>query len=324
VTEPAETEREAELCECLANCARLLAIAERDAQTRASEADTIRAKAEQHDRLAVALADAREERNAVLASTSWRLTAPLRILIERLQRWRSHASRATQDGQSFKVMLLPGSEGDAIVQEVVPPSVFPEPSLCGPPRVTLLAERFRIGSLTDDTARAAVLAAAMAHRERAPLRIISRLVQPDPRALDLILARHGIDYDGNPSFDWLTSTGRGSVTGVSGVERMVAGSWVDASLALALVSPDRVAYVVDRVEVPTITGAKSNRRVRDIFAIHDLTLVFTDASVGDDLRRAGLFERRDADAPASVLPAAPSWPDWQRIAALLLDRGPRD
>jgi hypothetical protein len=92
---------------------------------------------------------------------------------------------------------------------------------------------------------------------------------------------------------------------------------------LEFVSADRLIYVVDQVEVPTLIGAKADRRVRDIFGSHNLALVFTDASVRDDLRQAGLFEYRDAGAPASVLPAVPSGPDWQRTAAQLLDVRPR-
>ena len=43
--QPVETDREADLRERLADCARLLAIAERDRQARANEADLLRAKA---------------------------------------------------------------------------------------------------------------------------------------------------------------------------------------------------------------------------------------------------------------------------------------
>ena len=43
--QPVETDREADLCERLADCARLLAIAERDRQAHANEAVLLRAKA---------------------------------------------------------------------------------------------------------------------------------------------------------------------------------------------------------------------------------------------------------------------------------------
>jgi hypothetical protein len=184
-------------------------------------------------------------------------------------------------------------------------------------------ERFRTEALAGGTAHAAVLAAAIAQRQQAPLRIISRLAPPEPSTLDLMLAQRGIDYDGNPSFDWLTAAGRGPVAGITAAERIVVGSWVDARLALELVSADRVVYVVDQAEVPTLIDAKADRHLRDNFGIQSLALVFTDASVRDDLRQAGLFEHRGADAPASVLPSAPSGPDWQRTAALLLEVGPQ-
>lgn len=324
VARPDETGRKADLRTRLANCARRLAIAKRDGQARAKEAAAFRAKAEQRDRLAIALAKARQERDALLTSTSWRLTAPLRALIELLKSLQRHAHRTTGSGQSVSGAVLSDSEGETVARDVVPPSAFPESWPVGPPRVTLLVDRFRTGALADGAMCAALLAAAIAQRQRAPLRIISRRAPPEPSALDLILAQHGIDYDGNPSFDWLTATGRGPVAGISAAERIVVGGWVDARLALELVSADRVVYVVDQVEVPTLIGAKADRRAREIFGIHDLALVLTDASVRDDLRQAGLFEHRDTGAPASVLPAAPSGPDWQRTAAQLLDIGPRD
>lgn len=323
VTRQARTECEADFRTSLANCARLLAIAERDGQARANEAAALRTKAEQYDRLASALSSARQEQDALLASTSWRLTAPLRALIERLRRGQPGARRTMRTGQSVSGMVLPSFGGETFTHEVVPPSAFPEPWPAGPPRTTLLVDRFRTGDLAGGARCATILAAAMAQQQRAPLRVISRLAPPEPTALELILAQYGIDYDGNPSFDWLTDTGRGPVAGITAAERIVVGDWVDAGLALEAVSADRVVYVVDQVEVHALIGAKADRRARNIFGSYSLALVFTDARVRDDLRQSGLFEHRDAGTPSSVLPAVPRGSDWQRTAAQLLDVGPR-
>ena len=67
----------------LSDCLRLLDFAERDGQRRADEAADLRAKADERERLAAQLAAAEAERDALIRSTSWRITAPLRVLTER-------------------------------------------------------------------------------------------------------------------------------------------------------------------------------------------------------------------------------------------------
>jgi len=311
----------ADLRKCLANCTRLLAIAERDCQARADEAAALRAKAEDYDRLAIAMDSVREELDALLASTSWRLTAPLRALIERLRGSRSRAGRTTWKLAAVSGQKSQRSEGPPIASEVEAPKAFPEPWPDGPPRVTVLVKRLRTDAIDAGAASAAVLAAAMAKHQRAPLRIISRLSPPEPQAFDELMAQHGLSYDDNLSCDWLTPTGRGPVIGVTVGERVVVGSWEDATLALELVSADRMVYVIDQAEVPALIGdgTGTDRRLRDMVGARGPALVFTDAGVSDELRRAGLFGERDAGASACLLPSSPLGPDWQRIAAHLLE-----
>jgi hypothetical protein len=159
----------------------------------------------------------------------------------------------------------------------------------------------------------------MAQRQRSPLRIISRLAPPEPRALDDLMAEHGLFYDDNPSFDCLAVTGRGSVIGITAAECIVVGSWEDASVAMQLVSAGRLVYVIDQAEVRVLVSIGTHRRVRDLIGGQGLALVFTDADVRDALLRAGLFGNHNAGASVPVLPTTLSRPEWQRIAARLLE-----
>ena len=83
---------------------------------------------------------------------------------------------------------------------------------------------------------------------------------PEPGALERILARHGLSYDDNPSFDWLTPAGRGAAVGVAANERIVVGSWADALLCRALVSLERVVYVIDQSELASLRRTRNDRR----------------------------------------------------------------
>jgi len=179
-------------------------------------------------------------------------------------------------------------------------------------------DRLSTRSPNSGSAYAAALSVAVAQRQRAALRIISRLASPEPRAFDQLVTEHGLSYDDNPSFDWLTATGRSGVLGVTTTERIVVGSWLNASSALELVSPDRVVYVIDQEDLPNLIGASADRRARELFGLQDWTPVFTQVVVRDAAGRAGLFEHRPEARSALLVPSTPSLADWQQLAARLL------
>ena len=308
--QPVATDHQADLRERLADCARLLAIAERDLQIHAD-------KASQRDQLATALATAREERDALLGSTSWRLTAPVRALIERIRRLESGRRRTVQVKATLGGAALPAPSN------IGTPTVFTDPWHAEPPRTTLLVGRFTTGTEADGVGHAAAMAAALARRQRSPLRIVSRMGPPETGALDRILARYGLSYEDNPSFDWLPPAGRGAAVGVAANERFVVGSWADALLVRALVSLERVVYVIDQSELASLRRTRNDLGVCDLFGRRGPALVLADALVSDALREASLFDRSGAGVTAQVLPTPPSGSDWERIAARLLDTEPR-
>ncbi|MCH5373490.1 MAG: hypothetical protein JJ992_05905 [Planctomycetes bacterium] len=167
-----------------------------------------------------------------------------------------------------------------------------------------------------------MLAATMAQEQRAPLRIISRLAPPEPSALDEILAEHGLSYAHNPSFDYLSTTGRGPVIGMTTAERIVVGGWEDARLALQLVSADRMVYLIDQAEAPVLVRNDDAQRLQDLFHAQRSPFVFADAGVRDALSRAGLFGDGNSGESALVLVTTPRGLDWQRIAGELLEGTP--
>jgi hypothetical protein len=207
---------------------------------------------------------------------------------------------------------------------IATPTVFTDPWQAEPPRTTLLVGRFTADTKAAGIGHAAAMAAVLARRQRSPLRIISRMGRPETGALDRILARHGLSYDDNPSFDWLTPPGRGAAVGVAANERFVVGSWVDALFVRALVPLERVIYVIDQSELASLRRSRIDRGVGDLFARRGPALVLTDALVRDALRQASLFDRSGGGLAAQILPTPPSGSDWDRIATRLLDAEPRD
>jgi hypothetical protein len=312
VAEPAGAERAADLRVRLADCTRLLSVAERDGERSANEAAGLRAKADERDRLATALACAEEARDALLQSTSWRLTAPLRALIERL-RARTPKPRSSAGGGAAS----PGTRNAAAPDAVAAPRAFPEPAPAGAARITVIVDRLS-AELSGGAELALAVAAAMALAQAAPLRILSRRAPPDTEVFDQLLARHGLVYAANADFDWLAADGRGPVVGMTDAERIVVGTCADARLALALAAPARVTCVIDPQEVPMLTGAEHARHGVYPCGATGTALVCSEAGVRDALREAGLLDGRDPRAPVLVLPAEPAAGDWQRMADALL------
>jgi hypothetical protein len=323
VAEPAGAEHAADLRVRLADCTRLLSVAERDGERSAHEAAGLRKKADERDRLAAALARAEEARDALLQSTSWRLTAPLRALTERLRGRRLGTARTPESRSSAGGgAVSPGTRNAVAPDAVAATRAFPEPAPAGAVRITVIVDRLS-AELSAGAALALAVAAAMALAQAAPLRILSRRAPPVTEVFDQLLARHGLVYAANADFDWLAADGRGPVVGMTDAERIVIGTCADARLALALAAPERVACVIDPQEVPILTGAEHARHGLHPCGVKGTALVCSDAGVRDALREAGLLDGRDPRAPVLVLPAEPAAGDWQQLAnALLRSAGP--
>lgn len=319
---PDSTQPEASLSERLADCGRLLEVAEREAQANADEAAAFRLKAEDYDRLRAALARAGEEREALLASTSWRLTAPLRALAGLFRPLQVHTRGTERPAPATDNAETPITASATVKGDPITPILFTEPWPSDLPRTTLLLERLCTDTSRKGVTSAVLLSVALVKQQRAPLRIIGRLTCPKPCALDQIITQHGLSYDDNPCFDWLTITGRGAVLGMTERELIVVGSLVDAHLALTLVSADRVVYVIDKEEVPILSGASGDSRARDVLGAEKWAPVFTEVEGLDAARRAGLFAHHNGSESALVLPPTPSAADWQQIAARLLAAKP--
>jgi hypothetical protein len=194
---------------------------------------------------------------------------------------------------------------------------FREPLPQGPARVTLVLDS--LGAAVSGASAAAVaIAAALAQRQAAPLRIVGRRVPQATESLDQLLAAQGLSFHANPSFDWLTLDGRGPTLGVTEGERFVTASLDDARLAVSLGQPARVVYVLYWRELPRLLGPEPARPTPAGCPSARAALVCEDTELREALDAAGRLDGRDPNLPVLALPAPPAAPDWLGVAARLL------
>jgi hypothetical protein len=293
----------------LADCLRLLALAERDGQARAEEASALRARAAESDRLAAELTTARQERDALLASTIWRLTAPVRVAIERLRRTGSRKGWALPLPSAGTSANHPRNESSSAVDDrSALPLTFPEPRPAGPPRVSLLLDRLAIGDADEHSAVLASLALTIARQSGAPLRVLTHAHPPAPTAFEALLARYNLRCDRNPIFDVLAPTFGATALGIADDERAVVGNLASAWLASQLLAPRRVIYVVRPGDASLLDPSRGDQRASFLLATA-LALVFTSPEISQHAR---LPPALGAAAHGATLTLSdPAWtPDW--------------
>jgi hypothetical protein len=284
------------------------ALAERDeARTRAQLASAER------DRLGAELGAARAEcdaslaeaqqaralRDAILRSTSWRITRPLRIAVGLARRepgyiaqlkrvfGRGVPSPGALPAPTVPLLqaLLPSgapgaTEAHAYVAAHLPAPLVTFPETAAPRRLTLVTDSINAGHLFGGVGTAVVLAALLARRLEVPLRVVTRSEPPEPRNFGTVLNAHGIRYDGNVEF---LHSGQGRSVPMGPEDLLLTTSWWSTWAALRAVRPDRILYLLQEDERMFYPAGDEQLRCREVMDDTRIRFIINTAALRDHL-----------------------------------------
>lgn len=296
------------------------AVAERDAAVAAR--DEARGLAHQamveRDRLAAETAAARAERDSTLAeaqharamreamirSTSWRITRPMRVAVGLARREPGYVAQVKRVfGRSVPapgalpapaVPLLeallpstapPATDAHAYVAARLPATMATFPETAAPRRLTLVTDSINAGHLFGGVGTAAVLAALLAKRLDVPLRVVTRIEPPEPRNFGTVLNAHGIRYDGNVEF---LHSGHGRTVPMGPEDLLLTTSWWSTWAALRAVRPDRILYLLQEDERMFYPAGDEQLRCREVLDDTRLRFIINTAALRDHLLGDGV------------------------------------
>ena len=239
------------------------ALAARDLEV--TEISGLRQALAERDGRIAALAVAAAERDAMLGSTSWHITQPLRALVEFLRgvslrggRFHKSVDRELRDGrdqatdakplQVLEAEYLPSPTGQARFAnaslDFSPLVTYPDPSPTTPGRLTVLVDALGPGSLFSGTATAIVFALLLARDRGLRLRLVARDAPPEPATFGAVAAAHGVDYTDNIEFEYAPPNTVARALAVAANELIVTTSWRTTWVASKSFNPSRILYLL--------------------------------------------------------------------------------
>ncbi|MFC7690677.1 hypothetical protein ACFQY5_14945 [Paeniroseomonas aquatica] len=261
---------------------------------------------------AQALAAARAsdaQRAALIASSSWRITRPLRVatgLLRGEPGYRDRLRRALggspppQPGaaeplalaapSSAEVPALPGGPTPAstLIARSLPGRMvsFPDPGQ--PRRLTMVTDSISAGSLFGGVGTAAILAALLAKRQDMALRIVTRQSPPEPRNFGTILAAQGIRYDGNIEFLHAGAGGEGHALPMGDNDLLLTTSWWTTWAARNVAPPQRILYLLQEDERMFYPVGDEQLRCQEVMQDESLRFIVNTQALHDHLVQQGM------------------------------------
>ena len=127
-----------------------------------------------------------------------------------------------------------------------PLAIFPVPQ-DGKRHVTVVTDSLSAGSLFGGVGTSMILAAVLARRMDASLRVVTRRARPEPLNFRNLLQAHGIDVARNVDFAHSSLESNGSLPYRAG-EVFLTTSWWSTWAALRSVDPQRIVYLLQEDE----------------------------------------------------------------------------
>ncbi|TVQ85342.1 MAG: hypothetical protein EA400_15750 [Chromatiaceae bacterium] len=269
------------------------------------------------------LAGAAAERDAIVASTIWRMTAPLRRLIGAARgeaglprlpaRIASAAAELSPDALAGAAGSAPKTEiPEATVAEVVANEIpnliaiatYPDPSPRNGGRITLLTDTLGATSLFGGVATAIILAVLLAQHLGLRLRIATRHSPPEPANLGTVLQAHGIAYHANIEFEYAPTEVDSRALAIQTDELILTTSWWTTWAARRSLDPSRIWYLVQEDERMFYPAGDLQLRCQEIFCDERLNFIVNTTALRDHLIAAGM--RGITSASPAFEPAFPS------------------
>jgi hypothetical protein len=282
-----------------------LRMAEREAE--ALRARTAEAEAAAH-RLAQDAAALRARYDALVRSTSWRITRPLRAAVGLARREPAYVARLRgllgRPAAPPAVPALPGAAtpapapaapprpaplaGATLVASRLPAPLLTFPDPDSPRRLTMLTDSINAGSLFGGVGTAMILAVLLARRLGVPLRVVTRTEPPETANFGAVLRAQGVRCDGNVEFLHSGPPGVGRRVPIGAGDVLLTTSWWTTWAALAAVRPDRIIYLLQEDERLFYPAGDQQLRCREVMCDTRLRFVLNTAALRDHLARDGM------------------------------------
>ncbi len=179
---------------------------------------------------------------------------------------------------------------------LLPLRTFHIPKL--PPRVTMTTDSIGSKSLYGGVGTALILAALLAERIGAGLRVITRVEAADPANFRRVLSINGIEWDGDLEFIQQRATDEREVS-ASDNDFFLTTSWWGTRSALGAINPKRIAYLLQEDERMFYPFGDDRLRCEETLSSPDIhfvinsQLLFEHMTTGPDalanIRRNGVF-----------------------------------
>lgn len=248
-----------------------------------------------------AQAAVRAERDALLRSSSWRITFPLRVAMrlargDRAVRSRllaiPHAWGAAHPGGAMARMI--GPEDPRLPSELLAERLpnlralacFAEPA--APARLTMLTDSISAGSLFGGVGTAILLSVLLAQRLGIPLRIVTREAEPVPGNFATVLQAHGLSHQQNVEFLHAPLTPGAPSISMGEQDLLLTTSWWTTWSALRGFDPARIIYLLQEDERMFYPAGDEQLLCQDVFCDTRLRFIVNTSALRDHLITEGM------------------------------------
>ncbi|HYN77506.1 MAG TPA: class I SAM-dependent methyltransferase [Lamprocystis sp. (in: g-proteobacteria)] len=305
------------------------ALAARDREL--AEIGTLRYALSERDSRIAALSSKAAERDAMVASTSWRISWPLRALVRmlrgdsdfrvRLRRLGGRSASVPQESPTTKTSS-PESDSesssdralDALATEGLPdlaPFVtYPDPGPVSVGRLTFLTDSLGPESLVGPAVTSILFAVALARHRGLRLRVVTRQSPPAPAMFGAVLAAHGVDYAENIEFEYAPTRADANGLAVATGDLILTTSWWTTWAARQSFDPSSIIFLVQDDGCKLIPAADQRARCRELFCDRRLRFVVSTSALRDVLVAQGMTGV--IDKGVSFEPVVPATPDDRR------------
>jgi hypothetical protein len=261
-----------------------------------------------------AAAAAFAQRDALIRSTSWRITRPLRVAVGILRGQPTYRNELRRILGRAPLPLPPGPGGvepapaaappppvqglaqllsgpdtaEGYVARRVPAPMFGFPDPASPRRLTLVTDSISAGSLFGGVGTAVILSTLLARRLDMPLRVVTRSVPPEARNFATVLRAHGLAYDGSVEFVFSGRDGGGTPLPVGANDLLLTTSWWTTSAARRLVPPERILYLLQEDERMFYPSGDEQLRCQEVMLDEKLRFIINTNALLDHLRSQGM------------------------------------
>lgn len=172
-----------------------------------------------------------------------------------------------------------------------PVSIFPVPR-DGQRHLTMITDSLSAGSLFGGVGTSIILAAMLARRLGASLRVVTRTQRPEPSSFGTVLRSHAIAWDQNVEFAYVPLDHSGSIP-YREDEIFLTTSWWSTWAALRSIDPAKIVYLLQEDERLFYPSGDEQTACSEVLADPRIRFVINTAMLRDHLVAEGFENIRE-------------------------------